>query len=290
MYTALSQLSEPQYQQVLALAQRCKAQDGGVPILYPHLLQQYRNQDNTWLYQEAGQCFGFLSVYFFYDNACEITVMIDPKHRQQGHAHQLLSRISLRLQQRGIQTLIFTIGTQSPHAPWLKNKGLSYRASEYHMQREGYDPKLVGARKLHIRAAQPEDIDALCNIDAQCFSARPEMAARLSVLIHDAQYFIAVAEFDNTIIGKAHIYWKGSAAMLSDIAILPNFQGQGLGSELLASLISKCLKEGYSRQILDVETQNAHALKLYQQYGFATFDAHDYWDIEFAQWPTWMRR
>ena len=283
MYSALSQLNHEQYQQIEELAQRCKEKEGGAPLLYSNLLLQSRNQESNWLFEDAQRCLGLASVYYFYDKACEITLMIDPSYRRQGHAKQLLARLMPQLQQRGMETLIFTMATQSPHSPWLQKKGFEYRTSEYRMQRDGYDPKLTGAHQLKITAAQPNDIEFLCQIDEQCFGVRPEMAERFSALIYDTNYSILIARLNNMAIGKAHIHWQNNAALFSDIAILPAFQGQGFGSELLAFLIETSLKEGFNRQVLDVETQNAHALKIYQQYGFKSYDSHEYWQIELKQ-------
>ena len=290
MYASFPQLDHQLYQQVESLCKQCREQDGGTPLLYPNLLMQRRNSESNWLMIEHEQCVGMASVYYFYDEACEITLMVAPDHRKQGIATQLLKLLMPQLWQHGMKRLIFTVGTDSPYKSWLQEKGLTYLTSEYHMQREGYDPKLMGERELQVRPARRRDIEVLCQIDDQCFSHRPEMAERFASLINDAQYTLLVAEYNHKIIGKAHIHWQNNEAVLSDIAILPLYQGQGLGGELLASAIGKALKEGFNRQTLDVETTNAHALQLYKRYGFKTFDAHDYWQLSLTELEHWLRQ
>src|SRR4051812_19799815 len=88
-----NQLSALQLQQLHELAALCQTTDGGVPCLYPHLLKEKRETDNNLLYYKNNQLIGFLSVYFFYADACEISLMVHPDYRQQKIATQLLQPI-----------------------------------------------------------------------------------------------------------------------------------------------------------------------------------------------------
>lgn len=281
MIKTCAKLDPNQYQQFETLAQACRAHDHGQPLFYDHLLRQMRNPDSNLLLLQEKQLLGFASVYYFYDDACEIGLMIHPEHRKKGYAYQLLKASLPQLQNKKMETLIFTIGANSPSASFLKHLGLKYQTSEYHMRRSGYDPRFTGTQRISIRSAMEYDIPILCQIDTQCFHVRPEMSERFGRLIHESNYHILVAQYNHQVIGKAHIQWSSeNEATLSDIAILPLHQNKGYGGELLEASIQYSLQSGRSQQRLDVETSNASALNLYKRYGFESYDSHDYWDIE----------
>ncbi|MCC5791363.1 MAG: GNAT family N-acetyltransferase [Legionellaceae bacterium] len=280
MYSACQQLSTRQLQDMELLYQHCRQQDGGSPLFYPEHLLKKRSPQSNWLYTIDDSLYASASVFYFYDEACEISLLVHPDKRQQGIASELLRRLYPLLVQHQMQQLIFTLGAGSPHWPWLRDKGLLYKTSEYHMRRQGFEPHLIGERRIKVRRAKGTDLPHLCQIDSQCFNHRPEMLERYSLLLHDPRYALLVAQLGERVIGKAHINWQSNEAVLSDIGILPLYQKQGFGGELLASAIEKSLKEGCSVQSLSVETGNSHALALYQRFGFQTIEAFDYGELD----------
>jgi ribosomal protein S18 acetylase RimI-like enzyme len=90
-------------------------------------------------------------------------------------------------------------------------------------------------------------------------------------------------------VGKAHTRWQENEAIFSDIAIMPKFQSQGLGSELLATCINDALMQGKTKLALDVETSNHSALNLYTRHDFKTVNAIDFWAISPSQLRTILR-
>ena len=55
---------------------------------------------------------------------------------------------------------------------------------------------------------------------------------------------------------------------INSIAVIPEFQGQGIASELLKSAFTKARELGFTKISLYVETVNEHAINVYQKYGF----------------------
>lgn len=274
------QLTEEQWQALIALSACCQLTDGGLPMLYDRLLRQKRDSDNNVLFYRNNDLLGFLSVYFFYEKACEISLLVTPTHRRQGIATLMLSTIMPLLDKRGMRTLIFSSSASSQNA-WLSKKGFTYQQSDYHMVRQSYEPILIAKPALVIRKAQLTDIEALCHLDEMCFplAATSNAVERFHQLLMDNDYSVFVALIKDKIIGKAHIRWQNDEAVFSDIAILPALQGQGFGGELLSFCINHTLLEGENCLALDVETSNKNALTLYQRLGFQSTETHDYWQI-----------
>ncbi|WP_028388841.1 GNAT family N-acetyltransferase [Legionella fairfieldensis] len=272
-----NQLSATQLQAVDVLAALCHGTDGGLPALYRHILEQKRITDNNVLYFQENNLLGFLSVYFFYADACEVSILVAPTHRRQGIAKQLLRAILPLLTIKQITTLIFSTPPVI-NETWLTRLGFHYRHSEYHMQRQSYEPVLLTRQVLSIKKATPEDIPALCAIDERCFKEKQDnMPARFDNLLSEGNYTLLLAYHGEKAVGKAHIRWHAEETILSDIAILPSYQGQGWGGELLACCINHALMQGKTKLALDVETSNHNALNLYTRHGFKSVNATDYW-------------
>lgn len=280
MLISNNQLNKSQLHSLDNLATLCRATDGGVPALYRHILAQKRTSDNNVIYFQDNILLGFLSIYFFYTNACEVSVMVAPTHRRQGIAKQLIQSILPLAIAKHISTLIFSTPTEA-NAKWLSQLGYVYQNSEYHMQRNSFEPIFITRQALTIRKATVADIPALCAIDELCFAEVEEnMPARFTSLLDDSNYSILLAFHHEKAVGKAHIRWQTDDAILSDIAITPRYQRQGWGSELLAYCINHALSLGKTKLALDVETSNQNALKLYTRHGFKTTNANDFWAIE----------
>lgn len=279
MIKETNQLNTHQLQELQHLMKLCKQHDGSIPNLYTHILSQHRTLPVNQLYYAQEQLIGFLSVYFFYDDAVEIALLVAPSARQHGIGKQLMQKVIPIIKEQNFQNLIFSSPAQlNDH--WLKAKNFSYLHSEYFMERRDLNPVLEYTNSLTFRKATGQDIPILCAIDEVCFPKHHgNLADRFQLLIDSREYQIIIAIKDNHPIGKAHIRWHDEAVTLSDIAILPTQQGKGLGSALIAHCINQALSEGKPQINLDVETHNLRALNLYTQLGFLVQNACDYWKI-----------
>lgn len=279
LLTTTNQLNEKQLQDLEHLKLSTKSADGSIPNLYMHLLQQPRTLPTISLYYEQEQLIGFLSIYFFYEDAVEIALLVEPKARRKGIAKQLLQQMLTLVQKHNYSKLIFSSPAHL-NERWLPELGFSYRHSEYYMERHNLTPLLDHHKKLNFQTATVEHIPQLCLLDEACFhKTKAELEPRFNHIISDRSYQIILAFEKNQLVGKAHLRWQNTGATLSDIAIFPDRQGQGLGTALIAHCINYALSEGKPHLNLDVETHNQKALELYTRLGFFTQNACDYWEI-----------
>lgn len=278
-----NQLNKNQLIELQQLMHRCKKVDGSVSNVYLHILSQQRVLPASLLYYEEEQLLGFLSVYFFYDDAVEVALMVDPVKRKQGIAKQLITSIVPLIEYQEYSRIIFSCPALL-NDNWFPAKGLKYFQSEYYMERDDLSPVLASSEVLSFRPVVLEDIPALSAIDSACFKQQHKnLVERFEQIIENRAYQIFVAVKNNQIIGKAHLRWQEKGATLSDIGILPEQQGKGYGTALIAYCINHALVEGKPLLNLDVETHNLKALNLYTQLGFVTQNACDYWEIEMRQ-------
>ncbi len=298
MIIETNQLNHLQLHQLDELNELCQKADQGAPALYRHLLVEKRPNNSALLYYKNStadvcaaseqrhineQLVGFLSAYFFYNHACEISVLVHPNYRHQKIATQLLQQILPLLTKKTIQRVIFST---SPSLTYLAEKGLTYQESEYRMERTDETMAPLTMPTLAVRHANMHDIPALLELDQRCFASEVNSSHDHMVgLLNNPHYTILIASYQGKSIGKAHLRRQdASTTFLSDIAILPAFQGQGMGYELIAHAINEALREEKTRLVLDVSTSPASkALNLYLRHGFKIRLQYDYWTISLDQ-------
>lgn len=273
------ELTSAQLHHLKKLQAICLQEDGGLPNLYVPLLSKKRAIEANFLYYQEENLIGFAAAYFFYPDACEITMLIMPSQRKQGIGKVLLKQVLSFIASFHLEKLIFSTGNKHLQG-WLSALGFSYYISEYHMQRRLQAKDLPPSSLLSIRPAILQDIPLLCKIDEACFpNNQAPMEQRFTQLLADSEYTILVALLQDKLVGKAHINWLAEYAYLSDIAVLPAYQQQGFGGNILDYGIYWALQKRYNLLALDVETSNKKALNIYLQHGFLILHTTEYWTI-----------
>lgn len=134
---------------------------------------------------------------------------------------------------------------------------------------------------FEIRSFRPGvDEDAWCTVRNAAFSTlkgsetpiTPEMVAKMPT---ESDYLdggmMILYEYDQPVgvVRGAEDEYEGSAIMnIGPLAILPEYQGKGLGRALLRASIKFSKEKGYKRCVLCVNADNEQAKALYLQEGF----------------------
>ncbi|HRD69323.1 MAG TPA: GNAT family N-acetyltransferase [Legionella sp.] len=283
MINKTHQITDQQLKELQQLEALCKKSDGSAPNLYPHILVQPRAFPASLFYYAQNELLGFLSVYFFYDKAVEVSLLVHPAVRRKGIGKELIYEILPLIQSQQYSTLIFSSPAKTNNQ-WLVTLGFVSLHSEYYMVRNELNPILDYQQSLTYRTANPNDMLLLCALDEACFPQKQNnIQERFQMLLDGREYQIILAFHENKVVGKAHIRWDEQGATLSDIAVMPDRQGKGIGTSLIAHCINLALSEGIHHISLDVETHNKRALNLYTRLGFLVHNACDYWSIEIQQ-------
>ena len=77
-------------------------------------------------------------------------------------------------------------------------------------------------------------------------------------------------------VGKIRVKVEDEEAWIYGFSLLPHFRGKGIGRKVLQSIVKKYASQGNSLH-LEVETENMHALSLYESIGFQIVHAQDYY-------------
>ena len=127
----------------------------------------------------------------------------------------------------------------------------------------------TSARNFRIRAANPNDLTKICEIEDASFSSDPYPAFLIQrLLIDENSLFLVATSEDGEIIGYLVSKIEDQAAHLISLAVLPVQRRLGTATRLLNELTA-ALRQRSMREIrLEVRPDNQGAIELYVQFGF----------------------
>ncbi|MFK4754543.1 ribosomal protein S18-alanine N-acetyltransferase [Oceanobacter antarcticus] len=122
------------------------------------------------------------------------------------------------------------------------------------------------SNSVRIVAASPEDLQALMAIEQRCQSHPWSNAVMVRYL--NKKQVVWRLELTESIVGFAVVTQVAGEAELLDIAIHPDYQGHGLGQQLLQHLLDMVAANGNERMFLEVRESNRAAIAVYEKLGF----------------------
>ena len=119
-----------------------------------------------------------------------------------------------------------------------------------------------------VRDMEWEDLDAISQIERLTFTMPWSMDSFKTELKENeyARYFCL--ESEGRVIGYMGLWLIFDEGHITNIAVLPDFQGLGWGGFLLRSVMAEMRMQGMARMTLEVRASNSPALALYRRYGF----------------------
>lgn len=119
---------------------------------------------------------------------------------------------------------------------------------------------------------QAPDLPEVTHVDNSAF--RPiwrHSQATLELALQQAAYATLIRRDDQVV---AYQISTGSAfgGHLARLAVLPDYQGRGLASGLVADALRHFRKDGYPRVTVNTQQSNGRSLKLYRRLGFHSMD------------------
>ncbi len=126
-----------------------------------------------------------------------------------------------------------------------------------------------------LRAAQPEDVAAILELEHACFITLDETFNRRQVryLIGSPRATVTIAENHGRIIGWSvglvRQHRRSRSGRLYAVAVHPQAQGRLLGRALVEHTLDALVLLGIERIYLEVRGDNEAAIRLYKKLGFA---------------------
>jgi len=127
------------------------------------------------------------------------------------------------------------------------------------------------ATTARIRSMHWTDIPAAHQLEVQLFPVDAwsvETFWSELALVPSTRCYVVAVDDEDAVLGYAGVFTAGDDADVQTVAVAPQAQGRGLGRLLLHSLIRTARERGVSRLFLEVLSDNAPALALYEREGF----------------------
>ena len=133
---------------------------------------------------------------------------------------------------------------------------------------------------INYRQMTPLDIPNLTSLEREIFPESPWSAAQfreeLSGVPRTRHYLIA--EDSGKVIAYAGIAIAGDNADIHTLAVIPEYRGRGIATELMNRLEAWAIERGISAFMLEMREGNVEALPLYEGRGYQTISRrNDYY-------------
>ena len=125
-------------------------------------------------------------------------------------------------------------------------------------------------KNINLRAMKAEDLLEVSLIDQSAFSSIWQNSLESLNLAFQQSSISTVALSNNKIIGYQISTLTSIGTHLARLAVLPSYQGKGVGKTLLNDLIKKSISMGAKTISVNTQKENLASIELYTKFGFKT--------------------
>ena len=124
---------------------------------------------------------------------------------------------------------------------------------------------------ITYRDANSMDIPVLVSLDKELFPYSPWSSGQYREEISaPTRRFIVAVDEGLSVIGYAGVFAPGGAeADILTVGVIPQHRGQGIARELMAGITKWAINQGSIAMMLEVKTDNAAAISLYESLGYS---------------------
>lgn len=126
-----------------------------------------------------------------------------------------------------------------------------------------YDKK----QEIEIGIMNKEDVDGMIEIENLSFHTPWSKESMLEELENTIAYYV-VARYEGKAIAYGGMWQVLDEGHITNIAVHPDFRGQGIGHRVVKAMLEKAKELGVKKLTLEVRTSNEAALGLYKHYNF----------------------
>jgi ribosomal-protein-alanine N-acetyltransferase len=124
---------------------------------------------------------------------------------------------------------------------------------------------------ITYRDANSMDIPVLVSLDKELFPYSPWSSGQYREEISaPTRRFIVAVDEGLSVIGYAGVFAPGGAeADILTVGVISKYRGQGIARELMAGITKWAIDQGSIAMMLEVKTDNAAAIGLYESLGYS---------------------
>ncbi len=266
---------------IAALERKVVAADGGRLKLEWSVLAHRTAADADLLWWDGDRLLGFLGIYAFGHPDVELAGMVAPGARRQGVGTALLEAARPLVRALGYERLLLVTPTVSMAGRAFAQRHGAQRDHSEHFLVLGDTPE--GADRnpaVVLRVAVEQDREDVRRLLKGAFGGDPPVD-----VLHRHSDTTYVAELTGVVVGTLRLSLHRTSEVhaatgaVYGFGVDPNYQGRGIGRDVLERCCRLLRAQGCDRVTLEVETANDTALRLYLSTGFVKEAGEDYWAL-----------
>ena len=276
---AYVKLSDNTVNEVLNLEDVCKRHDNLKGSMFLDTALNFNQHiKSIFLLYENSELISMLSMFIPTQQEAEISAFTSPEYRHEGHFKALLSKAVTELKKYEIPSILFVCESRSSSGKQvITNLNTEYDHTEYYMRLKKNSYETRGRYCLALLKPDAKDLNKLINTSMRTFDDSYEDSKILienCFGLENREQYLAV--LNDQIIGLGSVNLEGDEGSIFGFGIVPEYRGKGYGTELLHLIIDSLWQRGKTEITLEVNSENEHALELYQKLGFKIEVAYEY--------------
>lgn len=282
-FLEVNSLNREQSADLINLQQALKKQYQSTPSVYWHILKKPRPMPCNLLGYNGKELIAFASRFLFHQGTTEISLLIHPQLQNEFMAKQLFYGL-LKYIPKDYKEFI-TLCTPHQQRPLIQanNSLWTKEYSSIRLQWFGPAKKPSVMVDYSLEKAKLEHFQEFKNLCKVAFPHGTDMVPEIyNELLTGSATQLTLLKHHEQIIGSIQVNQENKYYRISDIAVLPEFRGKGLGNYLLKSILHQ-LVQRQKPIVLDVEDNNEVALKWYLGLGMKKINTCDFWRLPFAE-------
>lgn len=210
-------------------------------------------------------------------NTYEWSLLVAPMYRQLGIGSAIYNVLKDGMAARGSEgELALAIEGSHFGDEFLQKLGYLYSFSESTLEVKAEVFEQQGP--VTLRPFMQKDTEALVSIFSEAFGDIREESLELIDFNTTTEGLVMwTAEIGDEVVGTVTTRKEGEVEWITAFAVAPNKQGQGIGTQILNLVKDYAIRQGEKTILLDVEIENAGALRVYEKAGFMKSTQMDYY-------------
>jgi ribosomal protein S18 acetylase RimI-like enzyme len=236
---------------------------------------------SLFLFYDDNKLISLISIFMPTAKEAEISAYTLPGYRRKGYFKKLLTKAIEELKKYKQLDLLFVCETQSKDGKKAINKlGGELSFTEYFMRFKGSlsDLEKQQFSQINLQEAGLKDLEDIVVLSRQVFNCDYEDAESLrtkSLKADNRTQYIAI--LNDELIGMGAVSFESDEASIFGLGISPQYQGRGLGKELLNLILNDLKKKNIQNVSIEVNSRNKNAFNLYLKCGFEIETSYDYY-------------
>jgi ribosomal protein S18 acetylase RimI-like enzyme len=207
--------------------------------------------------------------------------MVHPSWRRRGVGAALLGEVRAAAHRLGRPSILVICEDSGPVAlDWLRRLGASPGGVEMRMVlplatgwRPSSDTGGQAGAPVELRRAGTRDRAALVSLLGEGFSQSPE---QVSERLDPSDEHTLVAVDEGRVVGTMRLTTSSKRSMIYGFVVDAQRRGHGFGTRMLDAALVRLSAAGVTEIGLEVDPENAPAVRLYRAFGFETVTTYRY--------------